>query len=91
MEKERKKQQKKGKLCTSCIHLTKKEVDFLDKIIESCAHPGPRPKDKKLCRGKILRAFLGVLMRRKLNITVGTVESEEHLTEKLLEAFREYE
>jgi len=82
----RKEKQKKDKFCTTCVGLTKEQVDFLNNISGRCG----RSRGRKLSRTAIIRVLIGVLMLEELDFTVKTIKSKEQFKEKLIEAFRKY-
>ncbi len=86
IEKITKKKQKKNKPCTTCVGLTKEQIDFLDDISKCCGCSG----GKKLSRAAIMRVLIGVVMLEELDFTAKTIKNKEQLKEKLIEAFREY-
>jgi len=83
MQRKRKKKQEKDRFRTTCIALTKEQVDFLNDISKCCGCSG----GKKLSRTAIIRVLIGVLMLEELDVMVTTIKSKEQLKENLLRSF----
>ena len=72
--------EKTDRFC-SCVGLTKKQIEFLDKMSKCCRYSGGR----KLSKAAIIRALISVA--KELDINVEMVKSEEHLKDRLVGAF----
>ncbi len=62
--------------------LNKKQISFIDKISRDCRFSG----GKNLCRTEILRAFLTVA--KKLRIDISNIKSESIFKDRILESFK---
>ena len=68
----------------SCVGLSRKQFDFLEKISRCCRYSG----GKKLSKAAVIRCLLNVM--KEVDIDIQNVRSEEQLKERIIKAFSKY-